>query len=327
MAENKILIIRGGAIGDFILTLPVLRALRETFPDTTVDVLGYPRIASLAQWGGLAEGVRPLEDRSLAYFFARQGTLDPGWMDYFSSFPIIVSYLFDPDAYFESNVKRCHRGQFLKGLHRPDDALGRHATEVLLEPLQRLAIFGADPTPVLRPARTGGLDSKPGPVSESAEADFFSLVQWVQQAPTVALHPGSGSPKKNWAFERWKQLVRQFADSEEWQFLLVGGEAEREDLKVLAEGVPETRLRCAMNLPLPQLARLLSHCEKFLGHDSGISHLAAAVGCPTWALWGPSVSQVWKPLGSHVTLVQASGGLDALSVEQAFESVRSVPLR
>ena len=48
MPENKILVIRGGAIGDFILTLPVLAALRRQFPQTRLEVLGYPHIARLA---------------------------------------------------------------------------------------------------------------------------------------------------------------------------------------------------------------------------------------------------------------------------------------
>ena len=52
--QNKILVIRGGAIGDFILTLPVLSALRAQFPDTRLELLGYPHIAQLARAGKIS---------------------------------------------------------------------------------------------------------------------------------------------------------------------------------------------------------------------------------------------------------------------------------
>ncbi len=73
--HGKILVIRGGAIGDFILTLPVLAALRRQFPRTHLEVLGYPHIAGLALAGGLVQRVQSIEARALAGFFARNGTL------------------------------------------------------------------------------------------------------------------------------------------------------------------------------------------------------------------------------------------------------------
>ena len=85
--QGKILVIRGGAIGDFILTLPVFAALREQFPQTWLEVLGYPHIAQLAFAGGLADGTRSIEARALAGFFARNGSLDPRLSEYFGTVP------------------------------------------------------------------------------------------------------------------------------------------------------------------------------------------------------------------------------------------------
>jgi heptosyltransferase-2 len=59
--RGKILVIRGGAIGDFILTLPVFSALRQQFPQTRLDVLAYPHIAQLALVGGLVDEVRAID--------------------------------------------------------------------------------------------------------------------------------------------------------------------------------------------------------------------------------------------------------------------------
>src|SRR5436190_1455795 len=100
---GKILVIRGGAIGDFILTLPALAALRQQFPVARLEVLGYPHIVSLALAGGLADEVRSIEARSLAGFFARGGQLAEDLADFFSEFDLIVSYLYDPDEIFQNN--------------------------------------------------------------------------------------------------------------------------------------------------------------------------------------------------------------------------------
>ena len=62
--QGKILVIRGGAIGDFLLTLPVFSALREQFPSTHLELLGYPHIAQLALEAGLVDRMQPIEARS-----------------------------------------------------------------------------------------------------------------------------------------------------------------------------------------------------------------------------------------------------------------------
>src|ERR1044072_4711227 len=118
----RILVIRGGAIGDFILTLPALAALRNQFPEAHLEVLGYPHIAQLALAGGLVDRVQPIEARALAGFFARNGELSEELRDYFSEFNVIVSYLYDPDEIFKTNIARCARGQFIAGPHRPDES-------------------------------------------------------------------------------------------------------------------------------------------------------------------------------------------------------------
>src|SRR5512145_1939540 len=100
LTRGRILVIRGGAIGDFILTLPAIAALRRQFPAVHLEVLGYPHIVQLALAGGLVDRVEPIEARGLAGFFARHGPLDESLGDYFSEFDVIVSYLFDPDEIF-----------------------------------------------------------------------------------------------------------------------------------------------------------------------------------------------------------------------------------
>jgi heptosyltransferase III len=288
---SKILVIRGGAIGDFILTLPVLSALRQQFPNVQLEVLGYPHIAQLAVAGGLAEASRSIEARPLANFFARGGVLDPGWQDYFAGVAIIISYLYDPDGIFETNVRHSCKGQFIAGPHRPDESRREHASAVFLEPLKRLAIFDPDPVPRL------------------------TLADRERKANVVALHPGSGSERKNWPLENWLQLAQHLLRRENLSLLLVAGEAESSRLEKLTTGLDPTRIEVAFNLPLPTLAQRLASCSRFLGHDSGITHLAAALEVPTLALWGETTEAIWRPLGDHVAIIRSPSGLRNLAVD------------
>lgn len=302
MQRGKILVIRGGAIGDFILTLPVLSALRAQFPDTEIEVLGYPHIVRLAVAGGLAHNVRPIESRPLAGFFARHGELDGALADYFGGFALIISFLYDPDQIFQTNIARCSGAQFISGPHRPDEAAGLPAARHFLKPLERLAIFDADSIPRLVLA--------PGAVEAQAQPG-----RW------LALHPGSGSESKNWPEGNWKALISLLGQQTDFNLLIVGGEVEGERLHHLANLVPLSRRRVLFNVPLVELAGNLNGCAAFVGHDSGITHLAAAVGLPGLVLWGGTREEIWRPPSPAMKIVRHPHGLGALRVEAVFQEV------
>jgi heptosyltransferase-3 len=302
-SSGKILVIRGGAIGDFVLTLPALAALRSRLPRARIEVLGYRHIAQLAVAGGLAAEVRSIEARSLAGFFARDGELAAELRDYFSEFAIILSYLYDPDGFFQANVARCSKAQFIAGPYRPDESAGLHATEVFLRPLERLAIFDADPVPKLS---LGSPASNPSPL--------------------LAVHPGSGSEQKNWPEREWADFLRLLMDTTEERLFLVGGEAEGERLERLAHCLPRERIEVAPSLPLTDLARRLANCAGFVGHDSGISHLAAAVGIPVLALWNQTSEAIWRPRGEKVRILRNPKGLADLQPGHVLEELKSLLL-
>jgi heptosyltransferase-2 len=96
--------------------------------------------------------------------------------------------------------------------------------------------------------------------------------------------------------------------------MLVGGEAEGGRLERLASGLPATRIRLLRNVPLPELGQWLASCALFVGHDSGISHLAAALGLRSLILWGDTAQAIWRPRGKDLTIIRAADGLRALSV-------------
>jgi heptosyltransferase III len=299
-ARGKILIIRGGAIGDFILTLPAIAALRQQFPEAHLEVLGYPHIIQLAAAGGLVDRVQSIEARALAGFFARHGALAEDLVDYFSEFDIIVSYLYDPDEIFKTNIARCSTAQFVVGPYRPNETEKVHAAKVYLRPLERFAIFDADPRPQL------SLDPQPSTLNQ------------------ITLHPGSGSEKKNWPEAKWADLLQHLIDSTDFKLLLVGGEAEGERLQRLAAALPITRTRVAQSLPLPELARLIQPSAAFVGHDSGISHLAAALGRPGVVLWGNTVEEIWRPPHERVVVLKNPGGIRTITVRQVRDTLDGI---
>ncbi|MCU0770790.1 MAG: glycosyltransferase family 9 protein [Verrucomicrobia bacterium] len=298
--KGRILVIRGGAIGDFILTLPSLAALRRQFPDAHLEVLGYPHIAQLALAGGCVDAAHPIEARGLAGFFARHGPLDAAVAGYFAGFNLIVSYLFDPDDIFKTNLASCTRAHFIQGPHRPDESSLTHATAVYLKPLEQLAIFDADPVPRLTFLP---MESQPG---------------------TVVLHPGSGSDRKNWPEARWADLLSRLLEQTQHPLLLVGGEAEGDRLNRLVAALPESRFRLASSLPLVELARRMCGCAVFVGHDSGITHLAAALGLPCLALWPDTNEVIWRPRGERVVVLKEPRGLRALDVDWVFNQLQGL---
>src|ERR1700704_3635635 len=119
---NRILVIRGGAIGDFVLTLPAIKLLRDRFPEAHLEILGYKHIAALAEKRFYADAVRSIESASFARFFAKNSELPAELANYFGGFDLILSYLYDPDRIFETNVTKSERGTFISGPSRIDDS-------------------------------------------------------------------------------------------------------------------------------------------------------------------------------------------------------------
>ena len=114
----------------------------------------------------------------------------------------------------------------------------------------------------------------------------------------AAIHPGSGSPKKNWPFDRYLDLAEKLR-AQGFCIVWIAGPAEEGQFSFPA---PERVFRDA---PLPALVRVLSRSSLFVGNDSGISHLAVAAGAPSVVLFGPSDPAVWAPRGRTVAIVCA----------------------
>ena len=292
-ANPRVLVIRGGAIGDFVLTLPVLRLLRDMIPGVHIEVMGYLSIATLAQTAGLADSVRSLEHRTFAPFFAKNAPLDEALAEHLRGFNIILSYLFDPDGHFKATMERVGVKTFLECSHRVQND-GTHASRQLARPLEKIAFFLEE---------------------EHLRQNHFPRPESPEKR-RIAIHVGSGSVTKNWPLERWMAVADALGD---FEVVFITGEAE-EERGMLVQDRPSWHA-----LPLNELAARLSTCGAFFGHDSGIAHLAAACGVPSLLLFGPTDPAVWAPPQPHVTVLRAPGGeLAALDVEPVISAARQV---
>jgi heptosyltransferase III len=313
--------------------LPALKALRVAHPKAGIEILGYPHIAAIADKRFYADAVRSIEYAALSRFFARGAELPSELRDYFAGFDLILSYLYDPDSIFEENLRRCGAKNILRG---PSKIVsGMSAAEQLAQPVQELGITVTDLAPRIFPS--------------AEDRAFASGFLENCERPILAVHPGSGSEKKNWPIENWIELIRAIlngaaaprrgcfsrsggTDLDEGRLpsrphsfgtvLIVSGEADENARQRLRTSFDkESRVRFAHQLPLAQLAALLAQ-STFIGHDSGISHLAAAAGARSIILFGRSDPNVWAPQNKDVTpLIAPNEDLAQLAVATVLDAI------
>ncbi len=171
-----------------------------------------------------------------------------------------------------------------------------HAALQLAAPLQRLALFLEEPAAQFFPS----------------DADLEAARDLIPrgQHPVIAIHPGSGGERKNWPVDRWIDFITAFTASHTpAQFIVVGGEADADALTVFRAAHGTTpHVQFLTDLPLPVLGGVFAQCDAYLGHDSGISHLAAATECPCLLLFGPTDPEVWAPRNEFVRVIRAASG-------------------
>ncbi len=287
--RKRTLVFRGGALGDFLLTLPALQALAIE----ELTLVTRPAYSALLQSCGWNHEAVNLESAHLTPLF-QAGTLPDSLVLWLRQFDEIYAWLTDADGLFQSQVDAA-RGANLLLLDPVVRATDQHASQQLATTLGRAV------EPVCWPR----------------------LPQVAVTPQRYAIHPGSGSHLKNWPVERWLELMRRLAiGNDHISFLIIAGEADEQPLAEIKLGLRDAPwpIAYAEQLPLGDLVPLLLACQQYVGHDTGISHLAASLGVPTLALFGPTDATIWGPMGSHVVALRSPEGLlENLSVEAVLE--------
>ncbi len=296
----NVLFARAGALGDLLLLRRAVAACR--YAGHRVSVLAPPGGAALVG-SGPSEVTRrlPFEGSETAALLAGETTEGP-LRTALQEADLVVAY-----------TRSASLAQALQDRTRhlvthdpsPPEA-GPHASVWLARGARALgAALAPHPIPV--------------PDLVFSDEETHAAAPWLARLPAgfLAIHAGSGSPRKNWPSARFLALAQQLDRERPW--LLVSGPAEGERDPVPARAV------VARELPLRVLGALLSRAGVFVGNDSGVSHLAAASGAPTLALFGPTDPRLWSPLGRRVRVLRGREcRIETIELPQVLEEIAAL---
>tara|TARA_B100000809_G_scaffold248926_2_gene279553 strand:+ start:213 stop:1130 length:918 start_codon:yes stop_codon:yes gene_type:complete len=290
---RRFLVFRRGGLGDFLLTLPVFDALRRVGAGTTISLAGRPAPAELAQRAGRLDRVYDIDAAMFAPLFADDPVPGPALRACLAEHDIVISFLHRPQ---DPALVLMRESGIRTALCIAPQPVAGHAADHFIAPLAELGIAVTCPVQPTLPGPPGDKDKRP--------------------REGVIIHPGSGSPDKNWPLAHFMTLARALANGDPLTFLI--GEAE--------PGVGALLRQDGWNVvedaPLIDVADRLAQARVYIGNDSGITHLAAALGTPTVALFGPTDPNVWAPRGDHV-LVLGANAMDQIRVRDVLEAARS----
>jgi heptosyltransferase III len=310
----RTLIYHAGALGDFITTLPALEWWRRQHPNHFIVLAGKPELARLAKFAGIVDEIWDVQSAQWAALYNHNP--DAALLDPFRQFQDAILFAIEasplPGIMQKAGVERIWR-------QLPFPAVSLPIIEY------HLTLFGAD----------ASLANPQDPFMQVRGKLIKNKMECHDDALEAMIHPGSGSLKKNWPLESFRQLAGCLGNcgcrvtwisgpaEEQWDFPAEDGAILRADLV--------------------ELAQRMSGASLYVGNDSGVTHLAAAMGCPTIALLGPTDPTVWAPRGPAVRIISSSevpvhrgellpsdfsgSSMDKISVEEVWQACRTLLTR
>ena len=315
----RILLVRTDRLGETILTLPAMHALRQAMPDATLILMVSAAIYELVAQHPDATEVMA-EPAGTGPWWQRAYRLGRLWRSWHVGTVIIAN-----------PKKEYHLAAWLAGIPRrvgydckwagllthrvpKRTALGgRHEVDCNLDLVRRLGLPASVPEwrwpPLAR--------ERDDVVRLLAEQGLHPSELW------VAIHPWSSHPGKQWPLSRYREVIRAMSQASSMKVVLIGGSEER----ARAQAVLPTQGQVANvvgRLTLKQLAALLQHARLLISNDSGPVHLAAAMGTPTVVLFGssdPSTGPTrWGPWGQGHTVI-CKPCMEQIGVEEVLQAI------
>lgn len=289
------LIVRQGAVGDTILLSSVIQVIRQNEPDAWIEAMGVLERVELLTGEGMADAASSSERPGMETLYAEDADIPASLIEYFQRFDTILFYT-------GGSVERLARripirpGAVLRvypALPSPQE--GRHCVEHYLGILHGLAAWDTVPIPRIT------LGSE-----ELQEAETFLRSRGIDRTRefVLVLHPGASSVSKQAPADLFAQFAALLHRGIQTVCPIICGPADKRAVSTLQPLLPSGMKTTVLSeMPLRKLAAILHLSHLTIGNDSGIAHLAAAVDCPTLAVFTQSDPAVWSPMGSHVKTV------------------------
>lgn len=294
MRERQTVVVHQGALGDFLLALPVIEGLARAVPGSRfafwlpshhISLLhGKPYVASAWDAGG-AEWAPLFHEAQW-----RQCAL-PRNLETAQSI-----YLFGQSSSGTVADRLKHRLQtpvfWFRSFPGPEER--RHTTDFLEDQ-----------------ARAYNLPIEMGPFRLSPDPNILGAVrkrlgqEAGGRAPLqVVIHPGSGGLRKIRPLRRWRSLLQWLSRRGDVRVFMIVGPADERIMPLAREARANHGVFVLEELSLPTLGAVLHDADLYIGNDSGVTHLAASMGAPTIAIFGPTDPLVWGPRGPSTELLQ-----------------------
>jgi heptosyltransferase-3 len=290
---GRILISRLKFIGDIVLTTPLLRSVRESFPGAHIAYLGERAGVSLLEGNPHLNEIIPFDfsrpgvtEQVRVAMLLRRRTFDLA-LDLFGN-PRSALLTFLSGAPVRVGPDRKGRGR-LYTIRVRDDGRPKSAVEFHN---QYLRAAGIHPTAV-KPEIFLSDDEREGGRRELA-ALLGVAVHELERTPVIGIHPGASWPAKKWFVERFSELALRVRTQLGAFVVLTAGPKDGQTI----EGMRACSLQALPVLaapPLRLLAAVVAACAVYVSNDAGPMHIAAAVGTPTIGLFGPGEEEIWFP--------------------------------
>ena len=290
--RRSILIIHPGALGDVLLAVSAMRRLRAQFPQHEVVLCSNGPVAQLLLECRVIDAWFSVQGRVCAELFDSDASIVGELQSWLERCDCAVVWMQDQDGSLARTLEKAGVRKAIICSPFSMSLKATHQSDRFCETVQELLLHDAEVHPLELPE---ALSSRGRSCLEEAGVKM--------DCHFIAFHPGSGSPRKSIAIATMATMMARLR-GERMLPIVIEGPADHEAVCCLLEKLsfPAIVLR---DLELRTLAGVFSHAEKFVGHDSGVTHLAGLLGVPTVAFFGPTDPGRWAPFGSHVTVLKA----------------------
>ncbi|HEX9757753.1 MAG TPA: glycosyltransferase family 9 protein [Nitrospiria bacterium] len=302
MEFKNILILHPGGLGDVVLSLPTLRVLRQRFPEATFTLAGNRSFLEILNF---SQNIWSLDGKDIALLFTCDPHQRKDIQKFFSPFNLVISWMGGAGGVVEENLKAVGVKKILvatpiqKMRKRIKTREGEsfnttHASQAYLNTLIPLGIDER--------VRGCSLYLKH---EDLISGDFELKNRKIpfREKPFAVIHIGSGGVKKRWPLQQFSKIVFWLQKNLNLPSLFLTGPAEEDLVDHLYKDIQTSPENHFHNLPLKVVGAIIKRSCFYLGCDSGVSHLAAALGVPTYVIFGPTHPKEWAPIGEKVIII------------------------